>query len=856
MKKKALAVAVCLFTAIVAAHSYRTFDPYITICRWPHGKKIAFTITCDDISSGYPLEYLEEILSVFEKYRMKATFFVIPYHGEWDLLTDSPAFVEALHEAERKGHEIGLHGYAHYEDEFVCSPEEQTQLLEKALSIMEEARFTVKGFRAPCLRATPETQKILKEHNFVYDSSIFGESGEILWEGDLPQILSGHEYTWYIREEDLPESLALAKQEFSAQYEKGTIFSVVTHMKAVNEGEGMAFLESFLSCVEEDVWNCTLLELVEWEKTLQDITWKSRKTFTGGEITFQNIPHGLVIEIGLPPHYYLKDLPSGITATTETHGETCITEVTFDQHFKEITLSFALKYPSSNSKMKNELLIFHNPNSHDLSGNPDSDSLTSLTAFLAAWEIPYRVVEVNSEISFDLLKNSSLILIDSTFLKRSLTEEEEKLLRSLKDRVIILSGVDLPFFFERLMRTRKNKDYIGVPLDTGLQYDGWLDLGYYRIKILEGKSVYIMFEKLTQKNSYRLYCNSLIRTLFVFSHTPTRQPFFSLEIDDCAMYETLDNQGDTLVVDLQTYKNSFDLAHSYGLTPIYGFTTSFFSYTPELETIFAFLNEKNCLVANHGYHHCLNFADPHVLASEIGKANTDIETMWGNPPVVILVPCHEMHQESMVEALAGTPIQFVGALNLGYTFGVFNEILFYERTSLQLSSVAVNDAPPFRGLFLYYNSVPPSVYAVTHIFNYCKKGSAYQYIADACEYLICIGYTPSDTETMAEEDFFWNFVDLKSYTEDGLVVELSGLNRLPEREKEYIIHFMVYSTPSLSIVGSDGYCIESTIVHKNNLTYVTLTVQPETHLHKLKPLPKTHTRTQKKKLLSSLKYFQ
>jgi len=58
-------------------------------------------------------------------------------------------------------------------------------------------------------------------------------------------------------------------------------------------------------------------------------------------------------------------------------------------------------------------------------------------------------------------------------------------------------------------------------------------------------------------------------------------------------------------------------------------------------------------------------------------------------------------------------------------------------------------------------------------------------------------YTPSDTETMAEEDLFWNYVEIESYRKDGLVVELSGLEKVPE--KEYIIHFMVYSTPLITI---------------------------------------------------------
>jgi predicted deacetylase len=342
MKKLYAALFVLALTAgFSAAHFHRTFNPHIAVFKWPHEKKVAFTITCDDVSSGYALEYLEEIQSVLEQHDMRATLFVIPYHGEWDLLTDSPQFVSALHEAEDKGHEIALHGYAHYQDEFVCSPERQEQLLEKALSIMQDAGFSVKGFRAPCLKATPETLEILKEYNFVYDSSTFGESGEPSFDGAVPQIPSGHEYTWYITEEELSESLAVARREFETKLEEGTVFSLVTHMKAVNEGEGITFLRDFLPYIQENVWNFTLAELVAWELQHQRILWESRKTITGGEITFQNIPAGLVADIRLPSYYHLKNPPQGIEVVTNEEGRTRLFKVTFDQYFVEVTLSYS-----------------------------------------------------------------------------------------------------------------------------------------------------------------------------------------------------------------------------------------------------------------------------------------------------------------------------------------------------------------------------------------------------------------------------------------------------------------------------------------------------------------------------------
>jgi predicted deacetylase len=340
-------LAVFLILVLVAgvgiAHYSRDFNPSITMATWPHNKGMAFTVTCDDVSSGYPLEYLQEIRSLLDSYHVKGTFFVIPYHGEWDLLTKSPQLVQELHELADEGHEIGLHGYAHYQNEFVCQPEKQRELLDKALDIMNQAGIMVKGFRAPNLQCTDETPFILKEYDFVYDSSIFGESGEPVIGGPLPRVPSGHEYTWYLSEEEYHEKLDLAEKEADAKYREKTVFSAMMHMKAVNEGEGMNLLNELLSYVtKKDVWSCTLLDLVEWEKAVRNVSWDAKKTLLGGEITFYNVPEGLSLTITLPSYYRFDLSEDGIDVTCRQDDKTCEVSVCFEKSFDEVTLPFAL----------------------------------------------------------------------------------------------------------------------------------------------------------------------------------------------------------------------------------------------------------------------------------------------------------------------------------------------------------------------------------------------------------------------------------------------------------------------------------------------------------------------------------
>jgi len=336
------AVLSCFFLCGLILYMTRPFDPVITVRPWPYDRDGAFTITCDDISTGYPLEYFNDIVDLLDSYGLKATFFVIPYHGEWDLLTESPEFLDALHQAEDSGHEIALHGYAHYENEFMCSPHEQEMLLTKGLEIMYEAGFSVKGFRAPCLQETEETPVLLEKFGFAYDSSTYRES-EIIQADILFRLSSGHEYTWYISEEDIPGSLSLAQGDFLEKYMHRSFFSFVTHMKAVNEGGGMAVLDQLFSYITGyDVWNGTLLDLVEWEKAREAVAWNEEKTLSGGEITFFSVPRGLAVDINLSNSYVLHDPPPGIQVVPQT-GEGHH-RIIFEDAYPQVTLSFGVQY--------------------------------------------------------------------------------------------------------------------------------------------------------------------------------------------------------------------------------------------------------------------------------------------------------------------------------------------------------------------------------------------------------------------------------------------------------------------------------------------------------------------------------
>lgn len=814
------AVLSCLFLSGLILSIIEPFNPEIAVNPWPYGKEGAFTITCDDISTGYPLEYFTDFVTLLEDYGLKATFFVIPYHGEWDLLTESPAFMEALHEAEERGHEIALHGYAHYENEFACSSQDQEILLVKSLEIMHRAGFTVKGFRAPCLQETKDTPLLLEKYGFEYDTSYFGESGEIV-AGSIYQMPSGHEYTWYIPEGEVTDSVQLAREEFLKNYVEGSVFSFVTHMKAVNEGEGMKVLDQLFSFVKTlDVWNGTLLELVQWERAQAAVTWDQQRTISGGEILFYDIPEGLTIEIVLPDSYRMEDTTPGVLVIPLQNKDTF--RIIFEKPFQSVTLNFTRLYGPRTPELVQEVAIVS-----DLPDIP-SGAPADLVESLGAWEIPYCIMPVESLLEDEKLGRSSTLLLDTLFLHRSLTEREIIHLFSLPGRTIILSRCgNHPIHEAFLERGREEElEYIAHPLPCGKIKQGKRDFVYYDVRVLSGMSTCVIIDQLREDSPAGLHQNLLIRTLFSLSRIPIRTPFLSLEIDDCGMYDIQNERGISFIADIHAYENSLDLANKYGLKPLYGFTTSYFKQNIQIGSIFSLLKKFDVQIANHGFHHCLNHDDPDVMREEISRANGDIQSLWGEPPRIILVPCDKMHQRSMKEAIRGTPIQYVGSRDNGYEFGICEDVLYYERTPLHLYSSSVDDAPPFRRLFLFSQPLLPSFYAITHIFNFIGKGSAYHHIEDAVVYLTGMGYLCADSETMAEEDIFWQHVDMHTSLEgDTLVVELTGLEDLPR--VPYEVHFCAYGSPSVE-VNSEEYSVDVRVQYHGLIAYVTLTVRPET----------------------------
>ncbi len=112
-------------------------------------------------------EGLPQLLDLYDKYKVKATFFYIANFAK-----QHPEIIKIV---QKRGHEIACHGLTHEHDKAfdVMSFRDQLEHLTTAKKILEDiAGEEILSFRAPALRVNFDTPKALIEAGFKFDSSV------------------------------------------------------------------------------------------------------------------------------------------------------------------------------------------------------------------------------------------------------------------------------------------------------------------------------------------------------------------------------------------------------------------------------------------------------------------------------------------------------------------------------------------------------------------------------------------------------------------------------------------------------------------------------------------------------------
>ena len=266
--------------------------------KWPEGARCAVCITPDiDAESlwesydpnvqektrslGYygPLRGVPRILDLFDKYKIKQTFFTPGVIAE--------RYPEMMKEIIKRGHEIGHHGYTH-EPFGKMGKEEEKQFILKGIEVIQK----VVGEKPVGIRAhgeyAPHTMKNIYESGFSYDASWRGDDRpfRVAIDGKTTDLIeiSGHmeldDAPFFLYQGVMPagtkkmssteDAYETWKLEFDGYYEYGLCYVLMIHPQLMGKPGRTLMLERLIKHMRSfpDVWFARLKDIAaHWRKT-------------------------------------------------------------------------------------------------------------------------------------------------------------------------------------------------------------------------------------------------------------------------------------------------------------------------------------------------------------------------------------------------------------------------------------------------------------------------------------------------------------------------------------------------------------------------------------------------------------
>ena len=251
--------------------------------RWPNGARVAVLLSFDvdndtillarstnpSIGAMSQGEYgarvgLQRVVDLIDRHSIPASFFIPAVS-----LILQPDMVDVIQQSGR--HEFGVHGWIHELNTELDSDTER-DLIGRATDYLESVtgRRPV-GYRAPSWNFSPNTLRIIRGFEFLYDSSLMADDRpyELLQNGEATGIvelpvewilddapLLNPRGTSYTSPRDL---LQVYIDEFDKAYEEGTMFLLTTHPHIIGHRSRILILEELISHIQSvgNVWFAT-----------------------------------------------------------------------------------------------------------------------------------------------------------------------------------------------------------------------------------------------------------------------------------------------------------------------------------------------------------------------------------------------------------------------------------------------------------------------------------------------------------------------------------------------------------------------------------------------------------------------
>ena len=256
---------------------------------WPNGARVAVLLSFDVDNETISLRFgsptvgalsqgqygarvgLGRVVDLIDRYEIPASFFIPAVS-----LRLNPQMADVIKRAGH--HEFAVHGWIHEMNSSLEAAEER-ELLVRAIDYLEEAvGERPVGYRAPSWNFSPNTLDILRELDFLYDSSLMADERpyEITADGEATGMIE-LPVEWILddavyfnprgdRYSNPREVLQMYIDEFDVAYEEGTMFALTMHPHYIGHRSRIVILEELIDYIRAkgDVWFATHREVAEY----------------------------------------------------------------------------------------------------------------------------------------------------------------------------------------------------------------------------------------------------------------------------------------------------------------------------------------------------------------------------------------------------------------------------------------------------------------------------------------------------------------------------------------------------------------------------------------------------------------